>query len=186
MRESNFKVHPLRCWICLIFRRFLFFVTKGIMFFVPAILWPYSIWVTSIRPCLDGLASLLCLANSFCVCLQLINYSETGGLGMISDQSSDKKNKNSSALSPIDKASAPSNSCWFNMPKFESKTKSFFGGLGAIETRIKTLQDYMNGLISLNRDLKLKQLLTCPPFDEFIDLISKFAPKLHFWKPWEK
>ena len=58
---------------------------------------------------------------------------------MISDQSSDKKNKSSSALSPNDKASAPSTSCWFNMPKFESKTKSFFVGLVAIETRIKTL-----------------------------------------------
>lgn len=55
----------------------------------------------------------------------------------------------------------------------KTKVKSFFEGLIAIETRTKTLQDYMNGLIALNNRSQLKKLLQCPHFDEFIDFISK-------------
>ena len=56
--------------------------------------------------------------------------------------------------------------------------KSFFEGLIAIETRTKTLQDYMNGLIAINNRSQIKKLLQCPHFDEFIDFISKLEESL--------
>lgn len=118
---------------------------------------------------------------------QLLSYFETG-VG-ICDQSSDKKIKSAAQQSHnlTEKGSNTQiglqvQSGGINLPKFKAKMKSFFEGLIAIETRTKTLQDYMNGLIAINNRSQIKKLLQCPHFDEFIDFISQPEIKRKIFK----
>jgi len=62
----------------------------------------------------------------------------------------------------------------FVLPKFQTKVKSLFDGLFAIEKRTKFLQEYMNGLFAGNQSAQLRQLLCCTIFASFIDLDGKF------------
>ena len=61
----------------------------------------------------------------------------------------------------------------FTLPPFQGKLRSFFQGKVSIEKRTRFLQDYMNGLFTLNGPTQLKFLFKCTLFDDFIDLISK-------------
>ena len=63
----------------------------------------------------------------------------------------------------------------FTLPKFQGKMKALIGGIFATEKRTRFLQDYMNGLVSLNDVTQIKLLFTCTLFEDFIDLMSKLS-----------
>ena len=63
----------------------------------------------------------------------------------------------------------------FTLPKFQGKMKALIGGIFATDKRTKFLQDYMNGLVSLNDAAQIKLLFTCTLFEDFIDLMSKLS-----------
>ena len=44
----------------------------------------------------------------------------------------------------------------------------------SIEKRTRFLQDYMNGLFTMNDVVKIKLLFSCALFEDFMDLISKY------------